>query len=452
MRKSQKKQMDALLELIDQAHTDIQGAVNSRKYQDAAVILGDCQNAAISIGQAIDEAEGEGTTTVKRLEEYCELLYSIHEELLSDGEVSASRVAEQLDESYKQIKTRYNKEIHEVKEVVFLPYKASMWDSLESVWRKYDADPEWDAKVVPIPYCDKNPDGTMKEFHYEGGQYPEDVPITHYQEYNLEGNHPDAIYIHNPYDNANHVTSVHPDYYSKNLKKFTDRLVYIPYFVLKEFDPESEAAIEYVAHFAQTPGVVNADEVIVQSEDMRKCYIEALVQLGGENTRKIWENKIKGTGSPKFDKAANTKKEALNLPDSWNQKIYRADGSARKVILYNTGVSALLEESDKMLEKIADVLDLFKEKREDVILLWRPHPLIKATISAMRPALWDEYNRIVENYIAEDFGIYDDSSDLNRAIAIADAYYGDNSSVVQLCRSVKMPVMIQNVDVKWRDN
>lgn len=77
--------------------------------------------------------------------------------------------------------------------------------------------------------------------------------------------------------------------------------------------------------------------------------------------------------------------------------------------------------------------------------------MMKATISSMRPLLWDTFNRIVEKYIEEDFGIYDDSPDLDRAIALADAYYGDSSSVVQLCQSVKMPVMIQNTYVRQGD-
>lgn len=121
------------------------------------------------------------------------------------------------------------------------------------------------------------------------------------------------------------------------------------------------------------------------------------------------------------------------------------------MILYNTSVSAFLQESDKMLDKITDVLDFFKKKTDEVTLLWRPHPLMKATISSMRPLLWDTFNRIVEKYIEEDFGIYDDSPDLDRAIALADAYYGDSSSVVQLCQSVKMPVMIQNTYVRQGD-
>lgn len=107
-----------------------------------------------------------------------------------------------------------------------------MWDSLESVWKEADADPDCDAYVIPIPYFDKNQDGSFCEEHYEGDQYPKDVPIIHYNEYDLEMRHPDVIYIHNPYDEYNNATSVHPHFYSKNLRNFTDKLIYIPYFIL----------------------------------------------------------------------------------------------------------------------------------------------------------------------------------------------------------------------------
>lgn len=104
------------------------------------------------------------------------------------------------------------------KEIVFLPYKASMWDSLESVWRVAEKDPDCDAYVIPIPYYVKAPDESLNEEVYEGDQFPKDVPITRYDEYDLEACRPDAIYIHNPYDECNHVTSVHPYFYAKNLK------------------------------------------------------------------------------------------------------------------------------------------------------------------------------------------------------------------------------------------
>ena len=56
-----------------------------------------------------------------------------------------------------------------------------------------------------------------------------------------------------------------------------------------------------------------------------------------------------------------------------------------------------------------------------------------------------EYEEIVSWYKKEAWGIYDDSADLDRAIVISDAYYGDGSSVVQLYEKCEKPIMIQNV-------
>ena len=49
---------------------------------------------------------------------------------------------------------------------VFLPYKVSMWDSMETVWKAADKDPDCDAYVVPIPYFDKDQDGNLTVEHY----------------------------------------------------------------------------------------------------------------------------------------------------------------------------------------------------------------------------------------------------------------------------------------------
>ena len=87
-------------------------------------------------------------------------------------------------------------------------------------------DSDCDTYVIPIPYYDKNPDGTFREEHYEGKLFPDEVPITRYDEYDFGIRMPDVIFIHNPYDKGNYVTSVHPYFYSKNLKNFTEKLVY----------------------------------------------------------------------------------------------------------------------------------------------------------------------------------------------------------------------------------
>lgn len=143
----------------------------------------------------------------------------------------------------------------------FLPYKASMWDSLEGEWEKAQTDENCNVLVVPIPYYDKTPSGNIKEWHWEGNEFPDNVIITDYRSVDLEKIHPDKIYIHNPYDERNLLTSVAPDYYSTKLKNQTNELVYIPYFVLNEQGINSKS----VEGFAALPGVVYAHTVIVQS-------------------------------------------------------------------------------------------------------------------------------------------------------------------------------------------
>lgn len=69
---------------------------------------------------------------------------------------------------------------------------------------------------------------------------------------------------------------------------------------------------------------------------------------------------------------------------------------------------------------------------------------MEATIKAMRPKLLEAYQNIVSRYRKEGWGIYDDTADLDRAVLLCDAYYGDPSSVTGLCREAGKPVLIQN--------
>ncbi|WP_196606668.1 hypothetical protein [Pectinatus frisingensis] len=311
------------------------------------------------------------------------------------------------------------------KEIIFLPYKASMWDSLESIWQAAADDKEnCDAYVIPIPYCDRNPDGSAAQWHCEADQFPSYVPITDYREYDIAKHRPDVIYIHNPYDGYNRVTSVDSNYYSSELKKYTNMLVYVPYFVVGD-------TIE--AHFCQTPAVINADRVIIQSEEIKRQY-EAYYPGGNPP-----KGKFLALGSPKFDKVLSSKKEDFVLPDNWGKII-----NGRKIILYNTSLAAVLENSDKVNAKLRYVFSVFKE-RKDVALWWRPHPLMKATMESMRPEILQEYKQIEQAYINEGWGIYDDTAELDRAITWSDAYYGDMSSVVWLYKVTGKPILIENI-------
>lgn len=438
MKRQIKKQLLSLLDSMKNANKYIKLQIKNSNYEILSSLLSDCQAAAFEIGTAIEEAGEDQTGVVPMLEGYCETAYALNQ--AAENKEQAKKLAEVMENQLTQICHLIKTSVRETLEILFLPYKASMWDSLESIWLAANEDADCEAYVVPIPYYEKNKDGTQRIMRYEGGEFPDYVPIVDWQNYQLAERHPDIIYIHNPYDDGNFVTSIHPDYYSRELKKHTDMLVYIPYFIAMDD--------EVPKHFCVCAGTILADKVIVQSPNVRDIYIKQFQQFIKENHYEgrfgDLHEKFLALGSPKIDKVLSVKRESCNIPESWMQLIKKPDGSCKKIVLYNTGIDALLRHQGRMLEKILTVLQTFYQFKDDIVLLWRPHPLIEATIQSMLPELNEIYQKLVAAYRGEAWGIYDDTSDLNRAIAISDAYYGDRSSVAALYKATGKPVMIQN--------
>lgn len=394
-------------------------------------------------------------------EVYDGLIMAVKQILSGEAGKDAGEIVGLCKELLEHIMAETSKEEHFKKEMVFLPYKASMWDSLESVWRAaYEDKDNCLAYVIPIPYCDRNPDGTAKEWHCERDLFPKDVPTLDWQEVDLKTMHPDVIFFHYPYDDCNRVTSQSSEFYSSNLKECADKLVYIPYFVLEEpkfdyDDPDKEQEVmdgeDRLSNFILEPGVINADYTIVQSEEVKRVYVNVLDRYTDVG-KEYWEKHILGLGSPKFDKVMNSRKEDLDIPETWINLIHKPDGTWKKIIFYNISLTTFLKEEKQHLEKIRSVLRKFRTVSEDIVLLWRPHPLMKATMSSMHPELFAEYEGIVDKYRQEGWGIYDDTADLNRAITLSDGYYGDWSSVVQLYEKTGKPIMIENVEYLSTEN
>ena len=426
-----KKDVLSVIDSLEKINSVIARKLDSNVLVETEV-LADCQDAAIAVGNEIEKTGEVGEETVRLLEAYCENIYQISSNRTDINQCRklTKKIQKQLVQIRNQVKFNLPEE---KKKVVFLPYKASMWDSLESVWKAAAADEEWESIVMPIPYFTKKKDGTLEEMHYEGGDFPDDVPIVDWQQYSLEEEHPNVIFIHNPYDQYNLVTTVHPQFYSSKIRNYTDKLVYIPYFVHRNDTVKEDYCV--------LPGTLYANVVVLQSEKVRQQYIRyytaALPELAERVGRKAIEEKFQALGSPKFD-VKETGSDAV--PEEWKEFL---DGN-KKVLFFNTHLNGLIAgKSEQFLKKLEWVFGFF-QTREDVVLLWRPHPLMVDTARSMNPAAVEPYLRLVEKYREEKIGIYDDSKELHRAINLSDAYYGDMSSVVELFRSQGKPIMIMD--------
>lgn len=418
MRKHEKKQCAEMFQTLEEAHSEIGKFIEKKDYDKAYILLEQCQQAAVAIGEMIENAEGEGTEAVTKLEGYCEYLYEIHEGLDNGNDLNAHKTEKQLQKIINAAQGAMNALPSKI-EAVFLPYKAAMWDSLESIWMAANADPECDAYVVPIPYYDKNPDGSFAMEHYEIDMYPDEVSVVRYIDYNLAEHHPDIIFIHNPYDDHNFVTSIHPAFYSSRLREFTDCLVYVPYFATAGNMSEAQSVL---------PSYFYCDYIIVQSQ-----------QFKGFFDNRVPKEKILPLGSPKFDKVIRLCNNPPELPKEWKDKI-----QGKRVFFYNTSINGCLEDTVAFLKKMDYVFSVFKG-REDVCLLWRPHPLLESTMDSLRPEAKQEYLRLKESFINENIGILDETPDIEKTIALCDAYIGDaGTSVTSLFGVVGKPMYILN--------
>ena len=377
---------------------------------------------------------------------------------------SASETAdfEERKKRYKEVTSwrgfGAGKEPH--REVVFVPYMPETWKALKAVWELEKSILGTDVYVVCGPYFDKDPHGVITETHYDVSGYPEEIAPMEFGTYDFASRRPDTIYIQNPFDSYDYATSVHPDHYARELKKYTEHLVYIPYFAVDEVDENDIPGKKSLEHFVSMPGVVLADATLVSSERMRRIYVDELVRFAGEDTRRIWEDKIRIRDDVMFDLRRATGKndnclseeeEAIinyDIPAAWQEMgVGSSLKDRKKVIFYYTSLSAMLRYEEKMIAKMETVMTVFSENRDHVVVLWCPDRILLKNLPEIRPELWAAYEGIADRFAKDAIGVYDDSCDYERASYLADAYYGDPGLAVEICRHSGKPVMIADCSV-----
>lgn len=341
--------------------------------------------------------------------EYLELLDKFKE---SVNQISVGDAAE----ISKRLKELISESV--VYKVIFMPYKASMWDSLESIWMAADKAERCEALVVPITYYELDSNQNPVKKVNERDRFPEYVNTINDEEYDLENDLPDIIYIHNPYDNTNLVTRVDSRYYSWNLKKYCEKLVYVPYY--KWVDGASSTSFKSAMYYA--------DYTVQSSDDAVKRCVEASPEyagvLGMENivVRKAMEKKLINLGSPEVDKVLSLSKDNVPMPDDWKGKVIKS----RVNVVYNTTLDEIFE--SRTFDKVKETLNFFKKNSEKAFVIWRPHPLMKQTLTSMLPNLIDEYDEIMNEFISGDYGVLDANPSMHYAMFWSDMYYGYKTS------------------------
>ncbi|MCR5421116.1 MAG: LicD family protein [Lachnospiraceae bacterium] len=402
----------------------------------------------IDLGNYMEAVKGEGYDIVKLLEEYCEELYALSQTgIIAEGESAenfgkADGYAPENLRITGHMLENIEKKIKKRREILFLPYKLKYFNTMKSAYEAAMKDEDADVFVVLLPYYHKDYKGRLINMHYDVSECPGDLNIIHYNEYDIKLRHPDIIVIQNPYDEQNLETSVPPFFYSKELLKYTDELIYIPWFETCDFTKEAEREYINMSSYCTVPGVLNADKVMVQSEVLRETYINKLCEFTGTGTREVWEKKILVKGS---------KDDPLYCPGNDSGNALNDKEKEDKILLYYPDVSNIILHGQKALDKLRSVLKIFGNDNGNLKYILVKGYNAEDILEEYDGELYEAYVNLLKE--AYDGGLVElveesnERTEIDGLIKRCCAYYGDSGRIAHMFRNAGKPVMIQNYDI-----
>lgn len=159
-------------------------------------------------------------------------------------------------------------------------------------------------------------------------------------------------------------------------------------------------------------------------------------------SRGIEHAKLIVAGSPKFDAIQSDYEPKM-------QKKMKDKYSKGKIFLFNTSISELLN-NKKWFEIIYEIMNVFNKHKEDC-LIWRPHPLMLATINTMRISEKIRYTSI-KNEMQKMENVYiDESVNPIEVMKISDAMISDYSSLVPQYYVTGKPILCLNGKREYRN-
>ena len=233
----------------------------------------DFQNEVIRFGESVERLYTDEKGLIAELEEICEEIYQ-----LSCNKKDVTRLRTLLQNADRLCHER----ILKIREIVFVAYKPCYWNVFSNYYQKciengkaYDELNGTETRIIVIPtkvYHKDHLRRLISETKASADDYPVELTLVESKDYDFKLQHPEIVVIQNPYDEFNMETSVEPCLYASNIYRFTDKLVYIPYFNLKAFDKNIYAKWYNMKYYVLMPGVLLADEIAGVDEDMLLLY------------------------------------------------------------------------------------------------------------------------------------------------------------------------------------
>lgn len=460
--------------VLDEMMENCTAQMQEQQYEDVLSVLPELQQLVVDFGTLLEEVRGETNPCVQKvvakIQEYCDALYALYEQLntrlqepdtlkigqqpadVSDADATVRASYEALARNYTKMKAEIQQFCIARRSVLFICTGMREWHAYEHLCDEERQKADTDVYIACVPTVFKDIYG-----HAEYGQSTEDVNTMRIQDHiqNLYGKFadniqfmpwqkvnpallaPGTIYIQDPYDGENPCLTIPPMYYAGNLRKYTKNLIYVPSYKVKEFGAEDTTDRYNMKHYVTAPALMYADQIYVQSENMRQRYLECLVEFSGEAYRAIWERKI-----------------------SVSEFVFQSEagkGASQKTILYCIGETELANLGKRALAHVESRLQIFANNHENlkVQICFYPPRLSDWEVDLQRVKTLTEMLRtyaetnktwctLEKPQEQEDLAAYRERLAIN-----CDAYYGSPSPYVHEFTLREKPVMLASTDIDY---
>lgn len=406
------------------------------KFDRFAKTLEDSQQLAAEYGTFVEKVKGNdsecATFVTDALQKFCDALWEDYQSAGSKEIFVLSKSRSALTNVTEVVNDR----ISSRREILFLPVGAVEWKAFNEIYRS-SIESNTDVYVVPLPVMKKSFFGDIQmtdeeirvSVHKE--DYPEEVICSEWADYDISVHCPDVVYIQNPYDSFNPCLTVPPDYYAGNIRKYSKKLIYIPIGKTAEFGINDVNDLYNMKHYVTSPGVIYADEVYVQSDNIRNLYIRSLSEFAGKETEPIWADKIRTFFSNEKE-AANAGKE--------------------KRLVYCIGANELKEHPDAFIDALKERLEILDKESADFRVFVTFFPDDRGEWGNIDPCLSREVFKTVEEAVkqATNMEILELSElETEMKQLTYDGYYGSPSPIVSVFMQREKPVMLAGYAVRY---
>ncbi|MCR4960923.1 MAG: LicD family protein [Lachnospiraceae bacterium] len=418
---SARTEIEEVLKLMAQT-VDLILKLTEKNDVDNAVLLAErAQQLAIKAGEAIENIYGEGTQTVALLEEFCENIYELAEKLNvnkinPNDSMRITGLSVTILQSFTALKERNI--------TVFFPFSAKHWKGMKDIYEQCKQDTHRYVIVVPIPYYDKTFSGKLLNERYDIDDYPPNIDCRDFRKIAFSHFDIDTAVIQNGYDEFNASVSVHPFFYARNIKKRAGKLIYIPFFSMAECDLSDEKTSVNLPYFAVIPGTVCADEIILENEQVRDKYIEALDAAAGLGFHNVWNEKV-------------TIRTTESISD--------VSCNNRKCILFSISISDIFLHKDAAISKLKSVLELFKNESDTLEVLWQEDTCFFDSLDKIDHAISEKVKAIVNDFSSWESGNYIEQDNGTDTVRSVNAFYGSAGYLMNLSVRAGIPVMMMKM-------